>query len=719
MRIWVTGTGLVTSLGNTREETWRRFVQNERALEPIQLFSPDGVKGVTVGEVRGIEIPPGSSRTSEFAQVAATEAIANAGFADGFPDGLRVGLVVGTTTGGMFEHELRLAEMRKNGIPPLESDATLSYLRSHPLSHAVDRIANGSPAYIRTRTVCSACSSGANALVVGANWLLTSTDLDLVVCGGAEGISRLTFNGFNSLGAVDPDRTRPFDRARRGLNLGEGAGFVVLERDTTAERRGRRPIAELAGWAIGAEAHHVTNPEPTGKSAARVMSAALSRAGVRPAQIDYVNAHGTGTLLNDAMETAALREIFGGDLGRVHVSSSKGHIGHTLGASGAIEAVLSALMIERSTILPTAGLSDVDPVCELRHVRAPLHCAVNAVLSNSFGFGGMDSALVLTKPGMAPPREPTTRRVAVVGGAIFTPRGLEDGSGGLPESGGAEGRIETSLAEYLEPEKARRLDRGTRLAIITAARALKELKAPVDEAAIVFSSAFGNVEGSVSFVVRCIEKGARFANPIDFPNLVPSAPVGHASVYLGAKGPVLSTADLATSGEAAFMQAFELIRAGEANWAVAGGVEEKSGIVEAVFAPLSMREGEEKLARGEGAFAGVLAAEDALKETNAEVLAVVDSISFSAGPRFTHVPPPKSGAEKRCVMVTGAAAEMIPEEWADSTIVKSDGGSGAHEARGGIAVVVAARMISQKKFDSILVIGAAPNRAYAVVLSCA
>lgn len=721
MRIWVTGTGLVTSLGNTREETWRRFVLNERAIEPIQLFDPDGVRGAMVGDVKGVAIPAGSSRTSEFARVAAEEALAEAGFGGGFPEGLRVGLVVGTTTGGMFEGELRLADMRKNGIPDRSSDPAIHHLRCHPLSHAVDRIVGDNAAYVRTRTVCSACSSGANALVVGANWLLSSDEIDLVVCGGAEGLSRLTFNGFNALGAVDPERSRPFDRSRKGLNLGEGAGFVVLERDGAARKRGARPISELSGWAIGAEAHHVTNPEPSGKSAARVISAALRRAQMSPDQIDYVNAHGTGTLLNDAMETAALREVFGDSVSRVHVSSSKGHIGHTLGASGAVEAVLSSLMIDRSTLLPTAGLVDVDPACELRHVRASIRQPVNAVLSNSFGFGGMDSALIFTKPGLGSEHAPLRRRVVVAGAALFAPRGIDDGKwdASAEFSGVGTDRIDTSLSEHLNLEKARRFDRGTRLGVIASQRSIDEAAAPIEETALVYSSAFGNVEGSVSFVVRCVDKGARFANPIDFPNLVPSAPVGHASVYLGARGPVLSTADLATSGESAFLQAFELIAAGEVNWAVAGGLEERSEIVERIFGPLSMREGEEIRTRAEGAFSLVLAESEVAHSRNTNVLAAIDSISFTTHESSPRVPSPSVPSNRRCVVITGAADSLIPSAWSDSTIVRSDAVFGAHEARGGMALAVACRMIAQKRFDSILVLGAAPKRTYAAVLSCA
>ena len=247
-------------------------------------------------------------------------------------DRTRVGLVVAGTTGGMFETEPLLARLHAD---PHHTDSLLDMI-SHPLTATGDRLVTHLGPFCRVlRSLCTACSSGANALIVGALWLL-SGEVDAVVAGGKRRLCRLTLSGFNALAATDPEPCRPFDVNRKGLNLGEGAGFVVLERASTVRARGAAPIAELAGWALGAEAHHITNPEPTGAAAAEVIQRCLTRAGLAASQVDYVNAHGTGTPLNDPMESAALHRVLGRDVERVPVSSSKGQLGHTLGAAGAV-----------------------------------------------------------------------------------------------------------------------------------------------------------------------------------------------------------------------------------------------------------------------------------------------------------------------------------------------------------------------------------------------
>ena len=239
---------------------------------------------------------------------------------------------------------------------------------------------------------------GANAIVTAAEWIRSGRSAR-VLAGGADGLCRLTFTGFNALGAIAPEACRPFDRRRAGLGLGEGAAFLVLESEEEVHRRGATPLAELAGFAVGSEAHHITNPEPTGATAARLMNRALERAGITAAELDYVNAHGTGTLQNDAMEAKALHLALGSEVHRVAVSSCKGQIGHTLGACGAIEAAITVLAIVRGEIPPTGGLEEIDPACELMHVPGVGRKAtVRAALSNSFGFGGSDTVLLFTRP---------------------------------------------------------------------------------------------------------------------------------------------------------------------------------------------------------------------------------------------------------------------------------------------------------------------------------
>ena len=266
----------------------------------------------------------------------------------------RVGLVVGGTTGGMFETEELLARLHAE---PGRREV-LAGMLSHPLTSTGDRLEDRLGPFARVRTLSSACSSGANALVVAAGWLLAG-ELDAVVAGGSDGLCRLTLSGFNALGALDAEACRPFDRRRRVTSLGEGAGFVVLERATSARARGVAAVAELAGWAVGSEAHHITNPAPDGAVVASLIQRAVARAGLSPTDVDYVNAHGTGTPLNEPMEALALARALGGELARITVSSSKAQLGHSLGAAGAIEAAITALVVSRRTLVPTAGLDEL------------------------------------------------------------------------------------------------------------------------------------------------------------------------------------------------------------------------------------------------------------------------------------------------------------------------------------------------------------------------
>lgn len=729
--LWITGAGLVTAVGASRDATFRALVRGERGIRPVSLFDTSGQRSALAAEVRDVELPKGSareaaawSRTSAMALSAAREAIAEARLD---VRGLRVGLVVGATTGGMFETEALLAELYANP----DAHAALLAMLSHPLTSTGDRLAETLGPFARVRTLCSACSSGANALVVAATWLLAG-ELDAVVAGGADGLCRLTFTGFNALGAIDSEPCRPFDRRRRGLSLGEGAGFVVMERATVARARSARPIAELAGWALGAEAHHITNPEPRGAVVTTLIERAIARSGVP--QIDYVNAHGTATLLNDPLEAAALRRALGDALDAIPVSSSKGHIGHTLGAAGAIEAVITAMAIERGVVPPTAGLEEPDPECALLHVMgAGRETRVRAALSSSFGFGGMDTVLVLAAPDAASERVIAPRRVVVVtGAAAFVPTGLlasREAAALLDATAttaATAASIETSAIDAaLDPTRARRLDRAARMAAVAVERALSDAALSADAvttSGVVLGSAFGSVDASAAFMHRYLEKGARFASPADFPNLVPSSPAGHVSIYLGLRGPVFATADLATSGESAFAQAVELVASGEAPRVVAGAFEERSGIVERILATLFARTpAPDGTLRAEGAGAIVVESSESAASRGAHVLARVERVvewrELEAG-ALGGLAAPRDPARACVVLVRengGVDALLDASPWRACARQRCE--AGEHEALGAIAIAAAVGRLARGDADEALVVGLARGRGYAIVLT--
>lgn len=736
MRIWVTGIGVVSPLARGAAATMEKLVAGERAFAPLSLFALEGARAAIAAEVAGITpelvAPPGEaeswSRTDAMAVLAVREALEQARI---HPADAPVDLAIGGTTAGMFETEDVLAAMSRDS----ELCAPMRRLLSHPLSSTGDHVRAAVGPFRSVRSVCSACSSGANAILLAAAWLRTGR-ARCVVAGGADALCRLTYAGFCALGAVDPNPCRPFDRRRAGLNLGEGAAFLVLEPEEVARGRGASPIAELRGWAVGSEAHHITNPEGDGRTAARVMRAALARAGLAPTDLDYVNAHGTATPLNDAMETLALRACLGPEVERVLVSSSKGQLGHTLGAAGAIEAAVAALAVANGVVPPTRGLEEVDDACRLAHVTEARRLPVRAALSSSFGFGGTDTALVLADPGRFPdPEKARGRRVVVSAAATIGPLGASAtrASGayleaGPPPHGGA---IAFQAAEHLDVARARRLDRAARLTTVTIATALAEAGLapaggePAGSEAIgaIAGAAFGNVDGCAAFMRRVADKGVKFASPADFPNLVPSSPVGHAAIYLGLRGPVLATADLGATAESAIATAAELIEAGEADAMAAGSVEQASLLIERCLAR-ACNGVAPSAPRSEGAAALLLEAEErAAGAGRAPIATLAWWTAFRGDGRgaLAAIPAPTSD---RAWVVTGRASDealrcLGGTPWDGANRREVAPRAGRHDGAGGFAAAAAIAAIATGAAEEVLVIGGAPDRGYALLFVAA
>jgi 3-oxoacyl-[acyl-carrier-protein] synthase II len=712
------------------------LVRGASAFGPAKLFDTRDQRTHIAAEVTTLtvaDVAPDSerdtwSRTDAMAVVAAREALGEAGLD---PAREEVHLAIGGTTGGMFETEELLAEMFRD--PSRREPHSL--MLSHPLSATSDRLATAAGPFTRARSLCSACSGGANAILLGGSWI-RSGQSDRVLAGGADGLCRLTYTGFNALGAVAPDICRPFDRRRVGLGLGEGAAFLVLESETSMQRRGAVPLAELAGWAVGSEAHHITNPEEAGSTAAALMSRALERGGVPLHELDYVNAHGTGTQLNDAMESRALRTALGAEVARVAVSSCKGQIGHTLGAAGAIEAAITVLAIARSEIPPTGGLEEPDPACDLVHVIGEGRRAkVRAALSNSFGFGGTDTVLLFTDPARHAPSEPASSHAAplrasivVTGAGTFGPLGLLGSRASLryadPGPPPAGDPLAFDAKEHFDLARARRMDRSARLLTLAMQTALAESKGtrPLGaELGAIAGSAYGNVDASAEFVQRIYEKGGRLASPMAFPNLVPSSPVGHAAIYLGMRGPVMATLDLGVTGEAAIALACELVAAGEAPAMLAGSVEEQSAITARVLGPVCAGSANWTGVRGEGAAAIVLEEEGHARARGAASLCRVEHVATGRdgfARAAAAIPAPR---ERAWVVVArsdeatrGALAETA---WRDVPLVEVARRAGHHEGLGVLASATAAGAIADGRADHVLVMGCAPDRFIVLVFA--
>lgn len=380
-RIVVTGCGIVSAAGTGLSANVAALREDRSGLGPLTAFASPRCGHFPVGEVRGAV---GTPRAVAIGRPALDEALAMADLPAA--NRARTALVVGTTVGGMPETEIAVAAQRAGRPVPAE------VWEQHECAALTANLAAHGRLGGLCSTVSNACASGALAIATAADLLLDGI-ADVAVAGGVDALCRMTLNGFASLLALDPMGCRPFDRDRQGTSLGEGAGFVVLERETAARARGARPLAVLAGFGHSNDAYHATAPDPEGRGAERAMRAALAMAGLPPAAIDYVNAHGTGTRDNDRAEGRALRRVFGDAL--PPVSSTKRVFGHTLAAAGAIEAIVCTAVLGSGFVPGTAGLAEPDPECGIEPLRHARPARVRAALSNSFGFGGHDTVLCL------------------------------------------------------------------------------------------------------------------------------------------------------------------------------------------------------------------------------------------------------------------------------------------------------------------------------------
>ena len=418
--VWITGMGMVTALGADLNTSWSRALAGKSGIRAISSFEADEMPVAGAGEVEDSELEslrerlPGDlaaerERRVLFALDAARSALADAGLAPGESDPARSGVVMGAglstyrledfaawiPPGGGFEAARFAAELEKTHPG--------GYFQNPP-ERATSLISKWAEFSGPSATLTSACAAAGQAIGLGMR-MIRRGEADLVLCGGADsminpvGMAIFLLLGAASTAAVESAALcRPFDRRRSGFVVGEGAGMLVLESADRAARRGARVHARLLGYGSSMDAYRVTAPDPAGRGAVRSMRGALRDAGMAPEEIAYVNAHGTGTRLNDPAETRAIKEVFGESGARLAVSSTKPMIGHLIAACGAPELIFTALSVARDEVHPTLNLENPDPGCDLDYVPGEARkMAVPAAISNSFGFGGQNATLVVGK----------------------------------------------------------------------------------------------------------------------------------------------------------------------------------------------------------------------------------------------------------------------------------------------------------------------------------
>lgn len=393
----VTGLGIITSLGGGVEANWEKIKAGETSIGEITTFDTSPYRGRRGAEIKGFSGAPVSrlranrlDRASHLLIYAVREALSLAGLINPVKSGTDVFLSLGTTLGGMLSGESFHREVIKKGISRARISKTLDYIAHYQAVNLFKEFTLAGDYAIFS----DACASSANA-IGHAYSLISSGRYNVAAAGGYDTMAEFTFAGFNSLMAVTPEHCRPFDRNRSGLVLGEGAGILVIEELGHAIRRNAGIFCEITGYGIASDAYHMTSPDPSGSGAAAAMLMAMKEAGFP--DIGYINAHGTATKYNDLMEARAIKKVFSSDNysgGDIPVSSIKPMIGHTLGASGAVEAVVSIQALIDKRLPANINYVTPDPDCDLHIVTVGRAAEIRAVLSNSFGFGGSNASLI-------------------------------------------------------------------------------------------------------------------------------------------------------------------------------------------------------------------------------------------------------------------------------------------------------------------------------------
>lgn len=393
----MTGAGILTSMGCGRAANAEGFRAGRTAFREVDLFDVSRQRVGTAGQAEMPDRPsvggPGRrgwermDRGTRMALTAANEALEQAGIRGAMP------VMIGTSAGAMPIGEAYY----RQAVEGLDRRGQFARVESYQPQRQMSEMLKALGVHGPIRIISNACASGANA-IGHAFQMVREGKADRVLAGGYDALSQMVFAGFDSLQALSPSGIpRPFDAARDGLAIGEGAGFVVVESLESARARGAEPLAAVSAYAAATDIHHLTQPHPEGDAALATMGAAVRMAGIEVTDIDYINSHGTGTPLNDIAEGKAILRLAGDDAPRIKVSSTKSAIGHLLGGAGAVESVICLLALEGQWLPPNLNVREPDEVCRFDLIRETREARVDTVLTNSFGFGGANATLIFRR----------------------------------------------------------------------------------------------------------------------------------------------------------------------------------------------------------------------------------------------------------------------------------------------------------------------------------
>ena len=532
LHVYISGIGIVSPLGSNLPQTRTTLKAGTSGIHPLTLFRDAQSTQLPVGEVPEPLESGTVPRAHQLALQAAKEAMANA---DSNPEAL----VVGVTTGGILTTE----ECLKKG--KTDPDC-YTY---HSVGSVAEYLAHELGCCGPIITVSTACSSGTVAVKVAME-LLKADRVKNVLAGGADSLCRLTYYGFNSLQLIDPEGARPLDLHRNGMNVSEGAAMLLL---TASGKPSSSAIAKVLGAGLSCDAYHPAAPHPEGAGGVAAIRAALNEASLTESEIDYINLHGTGTLHNDLSEARAIHSVF--TVNTPPLSSVKGAVGHSLAASGAIETVIAALCLQDDFMPANTGCDTPDPELNLDPVLKPTSAVLNRVLSNSFGFGGNNAAIILGKSEVESRAFPQKKDafLKVVGRSCFTGAGdirqtldaLRRGeicSGVLPHA---------DISKNLSPNAVRRLKRLPRIALSLAIAAQDDSELDVTPETIIFGTGWGPLSETNDFLENMVASNEELTSPTNFVGSVHNSPAGQIAIHFGITGANITT----VGGDYSFEQA--------------------------------------------------------------------------------------------------------------------------------------------------------------------
>lgn len=596
IRCVITGLGVISAIGGNVEECWQSILTSKSGIAHTSTLDTANCYADYAAEVKGLEEnDPTLDRAAALCLRATGEALSDAGLSD-FGDSERASVIMGSCVGGG-----RSLERYYRGGKHKEDILKL------PISAIANQVAESCHAGGVVTNVANACAAGTISIAYAAD-LIRAGKADVVLAGGTDGFSSVPYAGFLSLHALDENSCSPFNHSH-GITLGEGAGVLVVESYEHAVARGARIYCEILGSGISSDAHHITAPRPDGEGQMNAIRGAIAEAGLTPADIDYVNAHGTGTAKNDEAEFLSLHTIFDGENDDLSVSSTKAMTGHCLGAAGAIEAVFAIKAMVENTIPPTIGYSEDDlatlaekagslDFCPNVPHKKPLH----AVMNNSFAFGGNNASIIFGKEAGEPRRRPDAPEVVLTGIGLVTPLGngkqayLNACRADAPLTE-AELSSHITTADYdaqgLKMAFYRKLDHLSQMQAVSGMDALHDAAYTVrDENATDIGIIIGTSEGAVGpscdFQNLITQKGNAGGSAFKFPNTVYNAAGGYLSICAGIKGYNVTVTNGNQSGLQSVAYALQVIRDGRESAMIATGTDENDAILSELYHGLGL-----------------------------------------------------------------------------------------------------------------------------------